>query len=113
MTILAKLDGTSEKHCDILNHIVTHILKVVSTQCASAGINQEKLGNIIRNVVDGIGKWQHNVIGHHKFGGTGLKKFEDELRVRKFEDMQKNLKIFLITYTSSGMERTTQPSQMP
>ena len=89
-TVLAKLDGASKKHCEILNYMVTHFLWAISKKVKrehgeSVSIHVEDLeesNDKPDKLIELIDKWQQKVIGHQRFGGTELKKFEDELRVR-------------------------------
>lgn len=88
--VLTKLNGASKKDCEILNHMVTHFLVVMSNkvereQGESDSIHVEDLeesNDKPDKLIELIDKWQQKVIGHQRFGGTELKKFEDELRVR-------------------------------
>lgn len=81
---------TTEIHCEVLGHIINHVLSVISVKvkrdCSDEDVHLVdaycKAG--LTRIVDMIDSWLHQktVIGHVKFGGLKLKKFEEEVRVR-------------------------------
>ena len=81
---------TTESHCEVLGHIIKHVLSVISVKvnrdCSDEDVNlaDADYKASLTRIVDMIDSWLHQkiVIGHVKFGGLELKKFEEEVRVR-------------------------------
>ena len=90
-TVLDKLT-TTESHCEVLGYIINHVLSVMSVfkvKIRDYGdevihLADEYYNTSLARIVDMIDSWLHQktVIGHIKFGGLKLKKFEEEVRVR-------------------------------
>lgn len=81
---------TTESHCEVLGHIIKHVLSVISLKvkrdCSDEDVHlaDADYKASLTKTVDMIDLWLHQktVIGHMKFGGLKLKKFEEEVRVR-------------------------------
>ena len=74
------LKGTSEKDCQILNHIVRHALLVAEKP---KRVPTDKCYQPMFDIIDW---WVKDVIGYPKFGGAEFKRFDDELRVRQLQN---------------------------
>ena len=88
--IMEELVGISESHCEIMHHITHHVLSVISLKVSKehgdeVRVNLEDLDESDKpiKVMKIIEKWlAHKAsVGHVKFGGSHLKKFEEEVRV--------------------------------
>ena len=84
-TVLNMLTPT-ESHCEVLGYIINHVLSVMSVKVKrdNGDVYLADKDAILKRIVDMIDSWLHQktVIGHMKFGGLRLKKFEEEVRVR-------------------------------
>ena len=88
--IMRELVGISESHCEILYHITRYVLSVISLKISmehgdDVGVNLKDLDEIDKphKVIETIDQWlvHKACVGHVKFGGFLLKKFEEEVRV--------------------------------
>ena len=86
--MLDVLTGTSESQCQILYHLIYHVLlvlleKIKNQHGDEATVCLEDLDEHDRlaKVVELIGQWLQKVIGHLKFGGALSEKFRGEVRV--------------------------------
>ena len=82
--------GISESHCEIMHHITHYVLSVISLKVSKehgdeVRVNLEDLDEIEKpsKVIKTIDQWLlcKECVGHVKFGGSLLKKFEEEVYV--------------------------------
>ena len=87
---MKELEGISENHCEIMHHITRHVLSIISLKVIKehgdeARVNLEDLDEIDKpsKVIGIIEQWllHEACVGHVKFGGLYLKKFDEEVRV--------------------------------
>ena len=87
---MEELAGISESHCEIMYYITRHVLSVISLKVSKeygvkARVNLEDLDESDKpsKVIETIDQWlvRKACVGHVKFGGFHLKKFEEEVRV--------------------------------
>ena len=88
--IMRELAGISESHCEILYCITRYVLSVISLKVSKehgdvVRVNLEDLDENDKpsKVIKTIDQWlvHKACVGHVKFGGFFLKKFEEEVRV--------------------------------
>ena len=89
MKTVSNMLTPTESHCEVLGYIINHVLSVISVKvkrdCSDdVHLVDEDYNASITKIVDTIDSWLHQktVIGHVRFGGIKLKKFEEEVRVR-------------------------------
>ena len=75
--VMTELNKTSSKHCQILNHIVSHVLMI-----SAENFRRVSTEECYKSMFETIDQWRQKVICHPKFGGAELKQFDDEIRVR-------------------------------
>ena len=87
---MRELVGISESHCEILYRITRYVLSVISMKVSNeygdeVKVNLEDLDEIDKpyKVLETIDQWllHKACVGHAKFGGYLLKKFEEEVCV--------------------------------
>ena len=87
---MEELTGISDNHCEILYLTTRYVLSIISLKVSKEhgdgnGVSLEDLDECDRlsKVVETIDQWLLNraSVGHVKFGGMQLKKFDEEVRV--------------------------------
>ena len=90
---MKELVGISESHCEIMYYITRHVLSVISLKVSKEhadrdGVNLKYVDESDKpsKVIETIDQWllHKACVGHVKFGGSHLKKFEEEVCVSIF-----------------------------
>ena len=80
--LMEELAGISASHCEILHHITHHVLSIMSLEVSKEHGDPDEYDKPSK-VVETIGQWLQSKagVGHVKFGGFQLKKFDEEVFV--------------------------------